>query len=231
MTTVSNSNRDAVLGKIKATVGTASTASDADRRRSVELRLAGIPPHLIPERVRQGHGQLVRLFRGFLEGQSATVIEVETAAEIPAAVAGYLRANNLPSRLRQGGDAYLAALPWSGEPQLQRLTGPAEAADEVGLTHATAGVAETGTLVFASGADNPVTLNFMPESNIAVVRGADIVDAYETAWERVRARFGRTVMPRTVNFISGPSRSADIGGKLTIGAHGPRRLCVIIVKS
>jgi L-lactate utilization protein LutC len=38
-------------------------------------------------------------------------------------------------------------------------------------------------------------------------------------------------MPRTLNFISGPSRTADIGGKLVVGAHGPQRLCVIIVKS
>jgi L-lactate dehydrogenase complex protein LldG len=37
-------------------------------------------------------------------------------------------------------------------------------------------------------------------------------------------------MPRTVNFVSGPSRTADIGGQLVMGAHGPRRLCVILVR-
>ena len=39
----------------------------------------------------------------------------------------------------------------------------------------------------------------------------------------------RGAMPRTVNLISGPSRTADIGGQLVMGAHGPRRLCVILV--
>jgi L-lactate dehydrogenase complex protein LldG len=36
-------------------------------------------------------------------------------------------------------------------------------------------------------------------------------------------------LPRTVNFITGPSRSADIGQKLQLGAHGPRRLHIILV--
>jgi L-lactate dehydrogenase complex protein LldG len=36
-------------------------------------------------------------------------------------------------------------------------------------------------------------------------------------------------MPRTLNLVSGPSRTADIGGRIVIGAHGPRRLMVVIV--
>jgi L-lactate dehydrogenase complex protein LldG len=38
------------------------------------------------------------------------------------------------------------------------------------------------------------------------------------------------MMPRTVNFVSGPSRTADIGGTIVIGAHGPRRLCIVLVR-
>jgi L-lactate dehydrogenase complex protein LldG len=102
--------------------------------------------------------------------------------------------------------------------------------DEAGLSHAAAAVAETGTLVLASGADNPVTLSYLPETHIVVVEDKDLVGGYEGAWEKIRARFGRRVMPRTVNFVSGPSRTADIGGQLVMGAHGPRRLCVILVR-
>ncbi|MEI9915983.1 MAG: LUD domain-containing protein [Methylovirgula sp.] len=39
----------------------------------------------------------------------------------------------------------------------------------------------------------------------------------------------RGAMPRTVNFITGPSRSADIEQTLLLGAHGPRALHIIIV--
>jgi L-lactate dehydrogenase complex protein LldG len=173
---------------------------------------------------------LRRLFRGFLEGQSATVIDVSSAAEVPAAVANYLRSTNLPLRVRMGEDAYLEALDWTPEPALERRRGRAEAGDEVGLSHAAAAVAETGTLVLASGADNPVTLGFLPETSIVVVEDKDLVGGYEGAWTKLRARFSERAMPRTVNFISGPSRTADIGGQLVMGAHGPRRLCVILVR-
>ena len=124
-----------------------------------------------------------------------------------------------------------AALPWTTEPTLKRESGPASPTDQVGLSHALAAIAETGTLTLASGADNPVTLNFVPENHIIVVEDTDLVGPYEDVWTRVRTRFGKTHMPRTLNFISGPSRTADIGGKLVTGAHGPRRLCVVLVRT
>jgi L-lactate dehydrogenase complex protein LldG len=99
----------------------------------------------------------------------------------------------------------------------------------VSLSHAFGGVAETGTLVMASGAANPVTLNYMPETHIVVLNANDIVGPYEAAFDRVRAALGPGTMPRTLNLISGPSRTGDIGGRLVMGAHGPRRLCVVIV--
>jgi L-lactate dehydrogenase complex protein LldG len=97
------------------------------------------------------------------------------------------------------------------------------------VSHAFAGVAETGTLVLTSGRDNPTTLNFLPDNHIVVVEAKDVVGDYETVWQRLRERFGTGNLPRTVNMITGPSRSADIEQTLILGAHGPRRLHVIIV--
>ena len=57
---------------------------------------------------------------------------------------------------------------------------------------------------------------------------ADWIEAsYEDAWESVRAMPGG--VPRSVNFVTGPSRTADIAQKLELGAHGPRRLLILIV--
>jgi L-lactate dehydrogenase complex protein LldG len=219
--------RDAVIHKIRAALGTYDSAA---RRSTVASRLGAPPPPLVPERAKQESERLRGLFRHYLEGQSATVIEAASAAEVPTAIARFLRGANLPLRVRVGEDAYLEALAWAAEPALERRKGAAVGDDEVGLSHATAAVAETGTLVLASGADNPVTLNYLPETHIVVVEDKDLVGGYEGAWDKLRVRFGRRAMPRTVNFVSGPSRTADIGGQLVMGAHGPRRLCVILVR-
>jgi len=110
---------------------------------------------------------------------------------------------------------------------LNILPGPAQGTDETSIAKAFAGVAETGTLVLTSGPANPTTLNFLPETEIVVVRGADVVGGYEDAWDKLRAAFPAG-LPRTVNWVSGPSRTADIEQTIVMGAHGPRRLHVIV---
>jgi L-lactate dehydrogenase complex protein LldG len=220
--------RTRVFAKLKSVLKDGPAA--AERRAHVEQRLAAPPVHLRPQRIQKSKDDLRALFKAHLDGQSATVIEVADAAAVPAAVAHYLRSNNLPQRIRAGDDAYFAALPWSMEPTLQRDAGAAAATDETGLSHAVAGVAETGTLALVSGADNPVTLNYVPETHIVVIEDQNLVGGLEDVWPKVRARFGKGQMPRTVNFVSGPSRTGDIGGKLVMGAHGPRRMCVILVR-
>jgi L-lactate dehydrogenase complex protein LldG len=97
------------------------------------------------------------------------------------------------------------------------------------MSHALAGVAETGTLVLTSGPDNPTTINFLPETHIVAVRADDIVGDYESVWDAFRLRFGRGALPRTVNMITGPSRSGDIEQTILLGAHGPRRLHIVVV--
>jgi L-lactate dehydrogenase complex protein LldG len=224
-----SSNRDIIFKKIRA--GLDSSANDSKRRDAVDRRIAAQFRHPTPERVAgKTHEQHLTLTRGFLEGQGATVLDAATRDEIPGLIAKYLRDTNLPARLRSGDDVLLAHLPWDREPSLTIDKGPAQPTDEVGLSHATACVAETGTLVMASGADNPVTVNFLPENHIVVVEAKDVVGPYEDAWHKIRARFGQRTMPRTVNMISGPSRTGDIGGRLVMGAHGPRRMCVIVVR-
>ena len=120
-------------------------------------------------------------------------------------------------------------MPWAEAKDLVVREGAAEPDDVAGVSYALAGVAETGTLVVGAGKDNPVTLAFLPGIHIIIVARDTIVGTYEEALARVRKIYGASGMPRTLNYISGPSRTADIGGKIVIGAHGPRTLGVIIV--
>ena len=167
-------------------------------------------------------------FRREAEAAFATVAEVGPSADVPGAVADYLRSHNLPATVRMGADPRFAEMPWS-ETALEVSQGRSEGADLNAVSHAFGGVAETGTLVMVSGPESPSTLNFLPDNHIVVLSAKDIAGDYETVFARVRDTYGKGEMPRTVNFITGPSRSADIEQTLLLGAHGPRRLHIVIV--
>ena len=119
---------------------------------------------------------------------------------------------------------------WSEQKMLALRRGRGEGRDQVSITGAFAGIAETGTLVMASGPDHPVSLNLLPDTHIVVLREEDVVAGYEDVWARLRERYGKDAMPRTVNTITGPSRTGDIEQAMELGAHGPRRLHIVVVR-
>ncbi len=89
-------------------------------------------------------------------------------------------------------------------------------------------MAETGTLVLASGAANPALLAFLPEIHIVAVARNTIAASFEEAFARLGSELSPQRWPRAVNLVSGASRTGDIGGRIVKGAHGPRRLAVFI---
>lgn len=219
--------RERILSRVRASLG--AKPDDAARKDMAGRRIAEHPVTLLPERATRSGEALYAQFRALLEGQQATIVEVAEASAAPAAVRDYLVGAGVPAAIRIGEDARLASMPWTDTAGLTVLKGAAEAGDRAGLSYAIAGISETGTLVIAAGRDNPVTLAFMPETHVIVVARDSIAASYEQALSIVRERFGASGMPRTLNYISGPSRTADIGGKIVIGAHGPRQLAVVVV--
>ncbi|MGF7159687.1 L-lactate dehydrogenase complex protein LldG [Rhodoligotrophos appendicifer] len=220
-------NRSAVLGAVRRAL--AAPAGDPQRKAAVDSRLALHPRNLVPQRGTLPEAKRIQLFKEMALAVNASVVDVARLEEVPDAVAAFLRSCNLPPRFRMGRDGYLRGLPWYRMPSLERLEGPAVVTDEASLSRAFGAVAETGTLVLTSGPGNPVTLNFLPDNHMVVVEADRIVGSYEEIWQRLRFLNGEAVMPRTVNMITGPSRTADIEQQIQLGAHGPRRLHIIIV--
>ena len=119
-----------------------------------------------------------------------------------------------------------ATLDWAAQ-GLQADVRPARDSDLIGITGAFCAVAETGTLMMCSGKDTQAVNSLLPETHIAVVSRSRIVAGKEDAWDLLRRDIGS--MPRAVNFISGPSRTADIEQKVTLGAYGPYRVHVLLI--
>jgi L-lactate dehydrogenase complex protein LldG len=219
------SAREAILANVRRSLGV--TGAEEPRRFEVETRLAKAPPGVVPKRGQGNVEARIATFRAEAERAAATLAEVATFAEVPGEVARFLRENNAPAALRMGADERLAAMPWSAT-SLDILHGPSDGHDLNAVSVAFAAIAETGTVALVSGADNPTTLNFLPDNQIVVVRRDEVVADYESVFLRLREDYGKGSAPRTVNFITGPSRSADIEQTLLLGAHGPRRLHIVI---
>lgn len=219
--------RHSILGSIRRALGP-DGAGPRDAG-AVEARLRDRPKGPVPARGNLPAADRIALFQRMAEEAAATVARLASPDEIPAAVADYLARENLPAEIRLAPDPALAALPWSTRPLLSISAGPSDGSHAVSLTPALAGVAETGTLALASGPHSPTTLNLLPDTHVVVLPTSAVVGGLEEVWARLRERFGDRVMPRTVNFITGPSRSADIEQKLQMGAHGPRRLHILLV--
>lgn len=215
-----STDRDRMLAAIKA--GMARHKSEGHKP------VAPKPTPLVPQRGKVTGQALIELFKRYVGIASTTLDEVAGEADVPTAVARYLSSRNLPAKLRVSPDARVAGLPWSSQPLLEVSTGPSDGFDEVSVTPVLAGVAETGTLILHSGAETPTTLHFLPDTHIVVMKAGDVVGTYEEALDRLKAKLGGK-MPRTVNFVTGPSRSADIGKILLMGAHGPKRLHIVLV--
>jgi len=221
---VSDDARAAVLGQLRRALGRGRDTGAL--RRAVDERLAQPHPNLIPARADLDHWGRLRLFVAQAEAVQTTVRRIDRYGSLPRAVASYLRERNLPPHLVMAADPALTGIDWSGG-MLEVRQGRPEDADPVGLTTAYAGIAETGTLMLLSAPETPTTLAFLPETVLVVLPSARILRAYEDALRLLREDHG--ALPRSINFVTGPSRSGDIEQTLQLGAHGPRRLCVLLV--
>ena len=211
--------RETILARIRARQGKPAVPSEAERE-TVRAHIAAHPNGPRPT----GDWDAVSRFRERALGLASTVDEVESLEAAPAAVARYLKAGSLP--LTAACWAEFARLDW----RTAGIAVEARAArdtDPVGISGAYCAIAETGTLVTLSGVPTPASTSLLPETHIAIVYAARIVRGMEEAWRLMRDELGR--LPRAVNFISGPSRTADIEQTVTLGAHGPYRVHVILV--
>jgi L-lactate dehydrogenase complex protein LldG len=231
-------SRDRVLGDVRKALGRKGPREEAETQALLD-RLEAHAPGTIPERAQKPTREQLRLFIQMAREAQASVEEIKTLRAVPGAVADFLAAHNLPAEIVAAPDPALQDVAWESRETLQVRSGAAEPDDQTSVTGAFAGVAETGTLVLASGPDTPTTLNFMPDNHIVVLRASQIVGDYEAVWARLREHaaadgaggtHGAKAMPRTVNWITGPSRSADIEQTLLMGAHGPRRLHILLVR-
>lgn len=213
--------REAILGRIGKALGREQAARSIDDvPTAIRERIATPQRHTLPA---LGGDLMARLIEQ-MEGVLMDVTRLQTRSDVPAAVTDWLDAAGVQ------GDITLAPalsdIDWPADGQRRVRTGAASGEEAVSVTPCLAAVAETGSLALASAHATPATLNFLPENHVVVLHEEQVVAHVDDVFPLLRSL---EVLPRALNFVTGPSRTADIEQTLEIGAHGPRRMLVLLL--
>ena len=170
----------------------------------------------------------VEQFMALAREEAATAERVTGLAQVPAAVHRYLREQGLALRLKVIGLSGPDEVTWEDVPEIDCEPGPVAPDGDVVVTGCYGGVAEAGALVIVSSPEHPPEVNFLAATHIVIVHANRLVDTFEGLWARLRGDYPEA-LPRTLNLIVGPSRTADLGVPSRLGAHGPARVHIIVV--
>jgi L-lactate dehydrogenase complex protein LldG len=213
---------DSARSEIMARVRRASRGAAAQEIAADHARIGQGPSARLP------HADIATAFLTNVLKNSGTVAVAADRSAAVKEIGRYLFDQYHSRKLLVSNDRRLAALPWRDAGLLPRF-GSAQDGDLAALSFAQIGVAETGSVLTVTGKANPSANNLLPESYIILVDIADVVTTLNDGLNRLNLGSEVETRPRGINFISGPSRTADIAMKLVTGAHGPRFWHVILL--
>ena len=98
----------------------------------------------------------------------------------------------------------------------------------VGITGALGGLADTGSIIVASGRHRSRAASLLPETHIALLPSDRLYPTMQ-AFFATQSPQALTEQASNLVFITGPSRTADIEMIITRGVHGPKRLCIVLL--
>jgi L-lactate dehydrogenase complex protein LldG len=185
-------------------------------------------------------------FRSEFERVAGVFHRVRTAAEVPGAVLGIARDRSatevvawdavslgvdIAPGLAAAGLPVRAAVPADVGEAARRHHRREAARAELGVTGVDFALAETGTLILLSGAGRPRSTSLLPATHVAVFDRRHLLESLEQVGLMLEALHAdpRLMSGAMINFITGPSRTADIELTLTRGVHGPKEVHAVFV--
>lgn len=216
------SAREEVLRSIRAGLGRGPLPAGV--RDELQKSIGSPRPDLTPAKARP-----VSRVDAFVELATREAVSVDRLADfesVPGRVLRYLQEQALPLRITLAPDQTLDRLPWQQAKGLELSRDPLTADGQAVLTRCFAGVAEGGVTVTVSSPQQPVEFNFLAATHIVILEARQLLGSYDEIWPLLR---NASPLPRSVNMLLGPSRSADIEQTLEFGAHGPLRVHVLLV--
>ncbi len=219
--------RTTILDRLKGRLerSAASKESLAAMRAEVNGRLSDPPVHPLPARARCAGEERVSLFVRMAAEAKAETERIASHALLPERLSPLLRERGLNEGLLAADEPLLAALPWE-QAGIALRHGRAGEATRASLALASAGVAETGSLLLVATPESPMSIHLLSDLHIVLLSLSRLFGTMEEALAHVRQE--TQGLPSAAMFVTGPSRTADIEQQMQLGAHGPRELRVYL---
>ncbi|MGB1548320.1 MAG: LUD domain-containing protein, partial [Alphaproteobacteria bacterium] len=175
--------RTAILNRLKRKGVSASRL--AAMRAEVEGRLADPPVHPLPARGRVWGEERLALFLRMAGEAKAATTRIASADQLPEEMASLLRERGLNEELLATQDPLLDRLPWAAAGIALRH-GRAGDAERISLGLATAGIAETGSLLLAASPENPMSIHLLADLHIVLLPASRLFGTMEEAFAALR---------------------------------------------
>lgn len=99
---------------------------------------------------------------------------------------------------------------------------------DAGITECDALIAQTGSVMLTTRSGGGRALSVLPPHHVVIARGEQLVPDLPAAYALLHHTYGPVAWPSMITLITGPSRTGDIERILVLGAHGPKKLTVLV---
>lgn len=236
----SDENRRAIFNRIQNAIGDQALSSacveDKEKMRStIEEKFKALTtqtpkPNVQGVSASDSKAQLIHRFCEVAQATTAKVKQFDSINELPLWLTELSGANK-----ESGLSVYVQQIPqlqsvnWSAEPAIN-LTDDYTVTGQWGVVKASCAIAETGSIVLQSSRQHAIAAGFLPDNLMVLVDLDTLVVGLEDIWPLVyRDEKNASSIPRAVNIVTGPSRTADVEQKVQLGAHGPRALYIALI--
>jgi L-lactate dehydrogenase complex protein LldG len=190
------------------------TASHAQSRQAL------LPPRFVREAP-----DLADLFLHKLDAVSASHAVLPSFRDLPDHLSTWFARQGMLSRFLLAPEPLLMGLDWASSRLSPLSELPNVLTPRTIVSGAFAGVAETGSIALLTNGMSRPSHNLLAQTQVVVVERTRIVAAMEDVWIMTR----RAGLPRSLVFVTGPSRTADVEMTLELGVHGAVAVHVVLI--
>jgi L-lactate dehydrogenase complex protein LldG len=225
------SERENILGRVQEALRVPAPLPEVHRLAKAPAKLEGAGHNRYLPKVGADYDAQLKQFAANAADLKAEFIAVKDTAELNTRLAALSAELGWKKIAAHQGELVAPAAAALGLPAVysdrEHTVDELESCD-AGLTECEALIAQTGSVLVTSRNSGGRALTVLPPHHVVIARREQLIPSLPDAFALLKQRY-QDNYPSMISFITGPSRTGDIERILVLGAHGPKKLTIIMV--